>query len=159
MSNLQKILRAAVIVDPMGAGGRSQEEEIAELSTNLTALLGKCSIYEAPHPFAIKDGTDVVAYDYGGFLPGCDEMLRDNARELIRWAQDHPKGLVLVISAFTYDNQIEVELRERDIDQLDNIRVMRWWERVELPNWFAMMLPPLIPEKHKKALRSPKRAV
>ena len=159
MSDLQKSLRVAVIIDPMGAGGRSPEEEIAEVSANLKAMLGKCLIYEAPHPFAIKEGTDVVVYDYGGFLPGCDDMLRDNARELIRWAEDHTKGLVLVISAFTYDHQIEVELRERDIDQLDNIRVMRWWERVELPNWFAMMLPPLVPEKPKKALRSPRRGM
>lgn len=47
-------------------------------------------------------------------MPG-SSLMEDNARHIVKWAEDHPNAIVVVVSGFTYRNYIEVEMEENDM--------------------------------------------
>jgi len=134
-------IKTAIIVDFMGSGELTDRDEIAEHKRNYTKFLKphKAEFYRAYSPYpgehGIRDGTDLVIYDFGGMLPGCSDLLESNARELVRWAAEHPSCLVVVASKFTYQSQIEVEMRERDL-VLPNIVLDMCSGGNPVPSWF-----------------------
>jgi hypothetical protein len=111
-------LLCAIIVDEMGTQcGGGPEQEIRELKKTFSkeVFLNPITYYRALYAReggqGIKPGTDLVLFDYGGMSLGND-LLGSNSRELIKWLQDHPNSLAIIVSAFTYQNGIEPELRE-----------------------------------------------
>lgn len=139
-------MKVAICVDLMGSSHGTPEQEIRAHKKRLReALPGyKLQFYRAWHPGpggnGIKDGTDILLYDYGGMLPGCSDLLDSNARAIIRWCQDNPNCLALVVSSFTYENQLQYELREMGLkDGLPNLFI---WLGEELPQWFTDVKKP-----------------
>src|SRR5258708_28958370 len=100
-----KTLLTAVILDWMGSGGRTPEEEFSGVVKEFRESLSvRMDAYQArsAYPGASREGTELVLFDFGGVLPGSD-MPERNAREIVRWAENHPSALVVVISQMTYD--------------------------------------------------------
>jgi len=108
-------------VDLMGVFGPGPEEGVKAHKKSFTRVLAPHTVkftrmYYPPPP----EGTDLFICDYGEMLPGCTDLLESNAREICRWAQDHPSSLVVIASSFTYEQQIAYELAQRGL-ALDNI--------------------------------------
>jgi hypothetical protein len=135
----QKI-KAAIIVDPMGHGfGEfSPEQEVKDHVREYKERVApaKLAWYRAHSPGDIKVGTDLVIYDFGGMLPGTS-LMEDNARYLVKWAEDNSSALVVVVSAFTYNNYVSVEAEERGLS-LPNI-VVDDGHGDPIPAWWRSM--------------------
>jgi hypothetical protein len=156
-----KKLSIAVLVDIMGSSHGTPEEEYWQHRKHFTRMWPGCSVYQAMNlssnsSHGIKPGTDVIAYDYGGMLPGCGDLLDSNVRELIHWAQEHPAGLVLVVSSFTWEQQIAYELKEQGLN-LPNIIHMT--DDEDIPSWFVQPAPekPKVAIKARTTLKRPGR--
>lgn len=112
-----KSLRVAIIVDPYGSVSmdRTGADEIAEHKADLTKLLrGHRLTFTAPSWVDDKMSADLVIFDFGGMSIGND-LMADNSRRLIRWAQDHSSSLIVVVSMFTWTHGVFYELRELGI--------------------------------------------
>lgn len=141
----------AILIDPMGWSGATAEQEFEEISETFSEALAphKLDIYRALSP-QFKVGTELVIFDFGGMLPGTDLPER-NAREVIKWAEENPSGLLVIRSTFTYDHTIlplleELGLAERKVPYADdpfgrptptfpNIILNLFGEN--LPEWFT----------------------
>jgi hypothetical protein len=144
MTKKHRQIKTAIIVDMMGCGGRSQEDEIAEYTERFGRLLApaKLKTYTPYHAgegdHGLEPGTELVIYDYGGLMPG-NSLMEDNARAVIKWAENHPNGLVIVVSSFTYSNFIRIELEQQGLDLFNVICDDSWTEDAEeklIPEWF-----------------------
>ena len=135
-------IKCAICVDLMGSSHGTPEQEIVlhqkELKTHLKPH--RLDFYRADHcgvgiAHGIRPGTNLIAFDYGGMLLG-NSLAEHNSRALIKWAQDNPNGLVLVMSAFTYANTIANELYDMGLEQLHN--VCNYYGDLEgvIPDWF-----------------------
>jgi hypothetical protein len=146
------VLKTAIIVDFMGHGfGEfTREDEIVELTDQYSKLLApaKLDIY-TPHSAYIsemKEGTDLVLFDYGGLLPGTS-LAEDNSRRIVEWAENHPSCLVVVTSTHTWRSYVKYELSMKDIAGLFNL--VHIWDYVDdegkepdghpIPQWFRDM--------------------
>jgi hypothetical protein len=129
-------IKTAIIVDFMGAGGKTQEEEIEDLKIRYSQLVQPAILtdYNCPSPYHIEPGTSLVIYDFGGLMPGTD-LMDSNARELISWAEDNPNSLVMIVSSFTYKNYIEFELQNQELN-LHNIIVEDYSIDDPIPQWW-----------------------
>lgn len=131
MKHREVRLKTAVIVDPMGHGFGEvgPEEEIEEHKKDFAELLYPASIdaYTPAHMYdaEIKQGTDLIIFDYGGMMPG-NSLMEDNSRRLIEYAQDHSSTLCVVVSTFTWRNAIKEEMRDLGLGELHNV-VCRYW--------------------------------
>jgi hypothetical protein len=99
-------LKAFYLIDFMGAGGLTPEEEVAETMSHLQELGLPIDLAVWSYSFnEINDSPhiDIVILDYGGVLPGCDDMVKSQIRSVYSWASEHPGKLVLVWSSFTWD--------------------------------------------------------
>lgn len=138
-------LKVAIVVDPAGTmTGPSAEEEIAEHKRVFTELLKPAEVsFQELHTFyQVRPGTDLVVYDYGGLMPGND-LMESNAREVVRWAQDNPTSLIVVVSAFTYRNFVQVDMEDNGLDLINIVcddgknddPIPKWWrEMMSLPD-------------------------
>jgi len=138
-------MKIAVILDYMGSCGKSPEEEFEDLKQRFGNIFAGANpvFYRAGYPaefgkHGIQPGTDVVLYDFGGMMPGCDDLLSSNARSLIRWCQEHPQSLALVVSTFTYRQQFEYELDKLNLT-LSNL--VAFESEDDLPEWFMATIP------------------
>ena len=110
------------------------------------------------HPEAFEAGTDLILFDYGGMCLG-NSLIEDNSRYLIRFAQDNPNVLCVIVSGFTWRQAIARELENSGLTGMHNV-VPRWWEPAKLyseetkpedydpiPEWFrlAHKLPRVYP--------------
>lgn len=152
-------LKIGLCVDRAASMMQSYEEEIADHKDRLNRLFGRrtLSFYEANYPaegnHGLQSGTDILVYDYGGMLPGCDDLLESNARAIIGWASDHPNGLVLIASSFTWNHQIKSEMEDSHLN-LRNIVDFHAWDEENLPvEWRGMS----VEEEAKTALCTPDR--
>lgn len=95
----------------------------------------KLDCYQAwsAYPQDIREGTDLILFDYGGMGPGTDLPQR-NANKLIEWAHDHPNSLVVVVSDMTYDWYVKPEFEELGLTEIHNIVCGCLGETI--PNWF-----------------------
>lgn len=143
-------LKACVVADPMGTTLASPEEEAYEIQEGFEEALGvPLSVTLVNSPYEIPEGTAVVFYDFGGMV-GCSGLVEDNSREVIRWAQDHPSSLVVIVSEFTYRRFIERELESlgltpatgegRDAVGLHNLVVRDFGaDHLGVPEWFLAL--------------------
>ena len=109
-----KAIRVALIVDDYGsvALDRTGDDERAEYRDLLQrGLTPHALTFEEPRYVSDNLRADLVVFDFGGMSLGND-LLADNSRRLIRWAQDHPSSLVVIASSFTYARGLEPELED-----------------------------------------------
>ena len=142
-------IKTAIIVDYMGVGGKTPEEEIQQHTERFSELLGRPLAVHTPRgPHGIEVGTELVIYDFGGLLPGCGGLIDSHTREIVRWAQDHSSGLVVVVSGFTWSHYIRQELEEHNLLDILNITCDDFFEKEEnagkdwpIPEWWMAGLP------------------
>jgi len=53
-----------------------------------------------PHQLA-NQPLDVYVFDFGGLLPGCDDMMSSQYRELLKQIEDHPNTIFLIWGALS----------------------------------------------------------
>jgi hypothetical protein len=145
-----KTFLTAIVVDYMGSnfGENTPEMEAAEHKKRYEELLfpAKLDVYTPAGvgPSYLKDGTDLILYDYGGLMPGTS-LMEDNSRRLVDWAENHSSCLIVVVSAFTYRNYVAYECRERGLEFIHNIVVEDYLEDPDskpgfpIPEWFREM--------------------
>lgn len=132
-----KSIKTAIIVDFMGSGGMTREEEIAEHVRYFSSMLEcQLNVHTPNLALEIEPGTELVIFDFGGMMPGADSLVTSNARALFKWAQDNPSGLVVVISWFTWMRYLENEMEDlglklvnvthSNLDNFDEL-VPEWW--------------------------------
>lgn len=130
-----KQIKTAIIVDFMGSGDREPEDEVREHTERFNVLLAPDSllVHTPVTPADIEPRTELVLYDFGGFLPGAEDTVRHNVRAMIRWAEDHSSALVIIVSGFTFTNWIGPEMEELGLtlpniieDNCDN-PIPEWW--------------------------------
>lgn len=139
-------IRTAILVDLMGSdfGATTPEMEIEQHVNHFSDLLAPAKldwyqIYEFDKS-VLKDGTDLVLFDYGGMTLG-NSLMEDNSRRLVQWAADHPTSLVVVVSGFTYRNTIEGEMQELGLGPLANVVNGQSGISAEddpIPSWFRV---------------------
>ena len=121
-----KTLLTAIVVDYMGSGfgETTPEMEVEQHTKNYEELLfpAKLNVYTPAGvgPSYLKEGTDLILYDYGGLMPGTS-LMEDNSRRLVDWAENHSDCLIVVVSSFTYRNYVAYECKERGLEFLHNI--------------------------------------
>lgn len=120
---VSRAIATAIIVDPFGAMDKDGDDEIADHVETFSKML-------APHRLVVsmpkyvddaKLRADLVIFDFGGMSIGND-LMADNSRRLLRWAQDHPSSLIVVASTFTYAQGLEPEMRELGLIPDDGTR-------------------------------------
>ncbi len=131
-------IKTAIILDPMAGGGWTAEEEFQYHVDRVNKDLAPrfLDAYSAHSTLQIKDGTELVLFDYGGMLPGCDGLVRSQCESIVEWAKEHPSALVIVISSFTYQMHID-PLLDRD-EQVANLLLDTFalGERSMFPDWW-----------------------
>jgi len=70
-----------------------------------------------PHQLA-NESFEIYLFDFGGMLPGCEDMVASQYRELARQVEDHPNALFLLYSSFSV--RWYKELMEEDSGELKN---------------------------------------
>ena len=98
-------LLTAIWLDPFGSLSETPEEQFDRLKSHYEEIVLETPL-DAYAPRAIseiKPGTDLILFDYGGMMIG-NSLAEDNSRALIRWAEDNPNSLVVIVSQFTYNN-------------------------------------------------------
>ena len=114
-ANKRRPIKCAHIADPMGHGfGKyTPEDEMLENKELYEEILERpldVKLCFGPHD--IEVGTEIVFYDYGGMMPGSESLMESNARYILKWAQDHPSALVIIISSFTYRHFVQYEAEQ-----------------------------------------------
>lgn len=133
-------IKTAIIVDFMGSSMATPEDEVVAHKEKYGALLAPAvlDVHEPRHAwpgdYGIEEGTELVIYDFGGLMPG-SSLMEDNARGVIEWANDHPNGLVIVASSFTYSHFIKREMKDMCLD-LFNVVLDDYLADDPIPEWF-----------------------
>ncbi len=139
-----KIL-TGILVDPMGHGfGEvTPEQEIEGHIHDYSELLKPDTLkpYRLQSAREIKLGTTLVLFDYGGMMPGSDDLVLSECRALLQWAADNPSSLVIVISSFTYRNQIQYEMEEMGLTP-HNVVCRESIFKDPIPLWFRVREKP-----------------
>lgn len=139
-----KIL-TGILVDPMGHGfGEvTPEQEIEGHIHDYSELLKPDTLkpYRLESAHQIKPGTRLVLFDYGGMMPGCEDLVLSECRALLQWATDNPSALVIVISSFTYRNQIQYEIEEMGLTPHNVVCRVSIFED-HIPLWFRVSEAP-----------------
>lgn len=128
-------IKTAIIVDYMGIGSKTPEEEIAQHTERFTDLLERPLVVHTPRaPYGIETGTELVIYDFGGLLPGATGLIESHTRSIVQWAQDNPSALVVVVSGFTWNHYIKQELEDHGLLDIPNITCDDFFEKEENPS-------------------------
>lgn len=135
----QRTIKTGILVDPMGhgMGEVTPEMEVLEHIKEFTKLVrpAKLKPYTLQSAHKISAGTELVLFDYGGMMEfGSGDLVTSEARALLRWANDHPSALVVVMSAYTYRNVIHYELEDMGL-KLHNV-IAQEIGRDPIPMWF-----------------------
>jgi len=67
-----------------------------------------------PHKLANRP-FDIYLFDFGGMMPGCEDMVEGHYRELIRQIENHPNSVFILYSSFSvrwYKECMELESKE-----------------------------------------------
>jgi len=121
MDSKKKALFVAVIVDPMGSSQSSPEEEIEDHIKRFSLILPDFDLQFSTPKCVMPDlSADLVIYDFGGMMPG-NSLMEDNSRQIVKWAQDHPSSLVVVVSTWTYRAYVKPEVEALGLTVLKNV--------------------------------------
>jgi hypothetical protein len=168
---ISKSLRVAIILDQMGSIMSSYEEEVEGLVRDFSEMLfpAKLNVYKPMYvyPSEIKDGTDLILFDFGGMTMG-NSLMEDNSRRLIEYARDHESTLCVVVSSFTWSCSIRYELESLELTGLPNLTCRFWMgddrgpdDFDPIPLWFRQLhdLPqvPVYAPVKPRTLRKPKK--
>lgn len=98
-----KPIKTLIITDYMGWSGATPEEEAEQIANNFIGSYGITLDYQHHTfvPSSIDSGVKLIIMDYGGVLPGADDMVVAQIRHLCEWAELHPSKLLLIYTAFT----------------------------------------------------------
>jgi hypothetical protein len=123
------ILKTAIVLDPSGTFMGGPEDEIRQHWLDFSDLLEPATleIYQpgAIYPEALKPGTDLVLFDWGGMMLG-NSLMQDNSRRLIQYAQYNPSTLCVVVSTFTWGHGIQYEMEELELTKPHNLTCRFW---------------------------------
>lgn len=135
-----KIISVHALVDPMGAGDMTQDDEYADIQKQISLALNNSNVKLKGNVFPYDIGRcDMYVFDYGGMLPGCDDMIDSLFRELLKAIVDRGDTLFVIYSTFTgemYKNFMRAERPE-----LDGVGNVLFWTGTEaddkkLKEWF-----------------------
>jgi len=101
-----RTIRVGIVVDFMGWSEQTPEEERDEIiellqATTLEGANVKLVAYANWVHGVTGTPMDLFVLDYGGVLPGADDMVRSQIRTAIKWAEDHPGKLLYLYTDFT----------------------------------------------------------
>lgn len=131
------LLSVAIIVDYMGSGNSTPEEEIEEHKKRFSELLPGYSLeFSTPRCVMPDLSADLVIYDFGGLMPGTS-LMEDNSRQIIKWASDHLSSLVVVVSTVTFDRYIKPEMEELGLKEMANVVEDDGSQDNPIPSWFG----------------------
>lgn len=145
-----KTLLTAIIVDFWGSCNETPEDQVKNLTERYEELLApaKLDVYTPAgvSTYEMKEGTDLILFDYGGMLPGTS-LPQDNSRRLIEWAENNPSSLCVVVSGMTWRNYIKYEMEDKGLNSLFNL--VREWDFIDdegdapdgypIPDWFRVL--------------------
>lgn len=118
----------------MGGGGKTAEEEYEDLKKSVIKAVKNPVIFEESRMVhRIKEGSDIVVFDFGGLMPGTN-LGTDQSRALIQYAQDHPSTLILIISDFTFTRFIQPEMDDLGLKELRNVKLWSTFPG-DFPDW------------------------
>ena len=132
-ANLRTV-RALVVLDPGGGGGRSVEEEFSDIVRIYEEdfhLKLNATLSHAFNP-ATADRSELVIFDWGGMNYGND-LLAHQMRALIRWTEDHPSTLVIIRSMLSW-TYLQGEVEASELPRLPN--VIEDNGRMTMPSWW-----------------------
>jgi len=98
-------LKAFYLIDFMGSAGKEPEQEVADTMKAFADLGLPVELSGWSYSFDDIENypfIDIVILDYGGVLPGADDMVRGQLRAAWQWAEEHPSKLMIVYSLYTW---------------------------------------------------------
>lgn len=136
-------IKTAIILDPAGTSSSTPEEEALELAQRYRRYVYPqiLDCHQGTCVSMIRDGTDLVLFDYGGMMPGNETTMTAQARSVIKWAENHPSALVVIVSTFTFTHLVKYEAEDLGLTDLPNVVVEDPpWGGVytPLPEWFRV---------------------
>ena len=133
MKAKSRTIKCSVVLDYMGCNEATPEDEFEQICKDVREIIANpIMFYESKMVHRIEMGSDLVLFDFGGIMPGSN-LMEDQSRELIQWAQDHPSALVLVISGFTFTHQVQPLMNELKMN-VPNIALWRGYADT-FPDW------------------------
>jgi len=138
-------ITTAIIVDPYGTSSSTPATEAEELRRRYTRYVEPQSLktYEGASVRDLRDGTDLVLFDYGGVLPGLEGLAQSEVRALLRWMEEHQHALVVVVSPFTFRHYVEWSLKDLGLSETPNLVLddcpLDGRAYTPLPAWFRVM--------------------
>lgn len=149
-----RAIRTAIIVDFIGTARFEPEEEIEQHKKLFGEAVAPDTLVVTT-PIAateIEAGTELVIFDFGGLMPGCEGLASAQSRAILKWAEEHPSGLVVVVSAFTFTGYVEPELEDSGLT-LPNVILYDGRQDQPIPEWWLGHKPAPLPEVHGNLIR------
>jgi hypothetical protein len=129
----------------MGSSFQEPEEEYAEIKKIFCQELGlnpeEITFVPEVMPHKLQGmSTDIYVIDYGGMLPGSDDLIRSIFRDVIRLIEDRPNTLFVIWSQFSMNWYRELvkeespELVAPNVIFMPHVDLEDEWERIR--RWF-----------------------
>jgi hypothetical protein len=138
----EKKLQVLMLTDWMASSMGSQEEEYNDIQGYMTELFPEFTLtFQRDfhmHKFnGIPDSDwDVFVMDFGGLLPGCQDMVDSIYKQLVELTYKYPKKLFILWSTFTRRLYLDAvgttESRRMIMDEMQGLispNVVFWYEK------------------------------
>ena len=152
-------MKVYALVDFMGTGQQSQEEEYEQIKKDMSSIIGPNFIYKTEiYPHELKnDPVDFYIMDWGGLLPGAEMTTMSLYRSLLEQIENKPNTLFIIWSLFT--NRWYKEAIENSDYNIEGFNVVFWdvSEKAEkkIKNWCEDGAAYIAPKKPK--IKTPMR--
>jgi hypothetical protein len=111
------MIKICALVDPMATRMQDQDAEYADIKETFCDRLelsqDEVVLVTDVHPHKLRGMfTDVYVIDYGGMMPGCDDLVAGIFRSLIEQVEEKPNTLFIIWSTFSsrwYQDIVEEE--------------------------------------------------
>jgi len=123
MATRKRTVKIIMCTDPMASmmHDYDQQKEYDAIERNMRETFPEFKMVFVrdifPHQLA-NESFEIYLFDFGGMLPGCEDMVASQYRELARQVEDHPNALFLLYSSFSV--RWYKELMEEDSGELKN---------------------------------------
>lgn len=99
-------MKICALVDEMGTGLSTPEEEYEEIKADLCGWLEldpeKVTFRPRVYPHQLgNESVDIYVMDFGGMLPGCEDGIISHFRSLLEQIKGKPNTLFIIWSRFT----------------------------------------------------------